>query len=79
MENLFYGINAIEFAKRFQNQSDCKAYLYAIKWQNGYSCKLCGCTDEVKGRTSFHRRCKGVVMMKVCFAIRYSKGCECLF
>ncbi|MCY7420452.1 MAG: IS1595 family transposase [Chitinophagaceae bacterium] len=58
MDDLFYGINAIEFGKRFRCQADCQAYLYAIKWKNGYACKFCGCRDEIKGRTSFHRRCK---------------------
>lgn len=58
MGNLFYGINAIEFGKRFKTQDDCKSYLYDIKWKNGYRCIVCGCTEEVKGRTSHHRRCK---------------------
>ena len=58
MVELFYGINAIEFGKRFQTQSDCNVYLYSIKWKNGYSCKFCGCVEDIKGRTSFHRRCK---------------------
>jgi transposase-like protein len=59
MEDLFYGIDAISFGRRFTNNNDCFSYLYAIKWKNGYSCTKCGGKQEVKGATSFHRRCKG--------------------
>ena len=58
MTDLFTGINAIEFGRRFQNQEDCYRYLYSIKWKDGNRCKFCGCTDDIKGKTSFHRRCK---------------------
>ena len=58
MTNLFTGINAIEFGRRFQGQEDCYRYLYSIKWKDGYRCKFCGCADDIKGKTSFHRRCK---------------------
>ena len=58
MTDLFTGINAIEFGRRFQSQEDCYRYLYSIKWKDGYRCKFCGCTDDIKGKTSFHRRCK---------------------
>ena len=58
MEDLFKGINAIEFGRKFQNQDDCYHYLYLIKWKNGYQCKLCGSAEAIKGKTSFHRRCK---------------------
>jgi transposase-like protein len=58
MENMFYGIDAISFGKRFTSNTDCFEYLYAIKWAKGYSCTRCSSKDEVKGKTSFHRRCK---------------------
>jgi transposase-like protein len=58
MEDLFYGIDAISFSKKFTCNNDCYEYLYAIKWKNGYCCIKCGCKEDVKGRTSFHRRCK---------------------
>jgi transposase-like protein len=58
MNDLFYGINAINFAKRFKSNDDCNEYLYAIKWAAGYKCTKCGNLEEVKGRTRFHRRCK---------------------
>ncbi len=57
MKDLFYGINAISFGKRFTCNDDCYQYLYDIKWSKGYSCTRCGCTKEVKGKTGFHRRC----------------------
>jgi transposase-like protein len=59
MKDLFYGIDGISFGKRFKNNEDCYEYLYSIKWEKGYSCIRCGCKAEVKGATSFHRRCKG--------------------
>ncbi len=58
MKDFFYGINAIDFAKRFSSNTDCYEYLYAIKWSKGYSCIKCGGKDEVKGKTNMHRRCK---------------------
>lgn len=58
MEGLFQGINAIEFGRRFQTQDECFEYIYSIKWKDGYSCKRCGCCEDIKGKTRFHRRCK---------------------
>lgn len=58
MKDLFYGLDGISFGKRFKNNEDCYDYLYAIKWVNGYNCIKCGGKVEVKGATSFHRRCK---------------------
>lgn len=58
MKDLFYGIDAITFGKKFTCNDDCYEYLYKIKWANGYQCKVCGSAEEVKGKTRFHRRCK---------------------
>jgi len=58
MKDLFYGIDAISFGKRFACNDDCYQYLYDIKWAKGYSCIRCGSTEDVKGKTRFHRRCK---------------------
>ena len=58
MKDFFYGIDAISFGKRFTCNDDCYQYLYDIKWSNGYKCVRCGSTEDVKGRTRFHRRCK---------------------
>lgn len=58
MDNTFIGIDVIRFGKMFNSNEDCMRYLYHIKWVNGYTCTKCGCTKEVKGKTSFYRRCK---------------------
>ena len=58
MENIFKGINAIEFGKKFRNNTDCLDYLVKHKWDNGYSCVSCKCIAFIKGRTSHYRRCK---------------------
>lgn len=55
---MFTGTNAIDFAKAFPDNESCYRLLDSIKWQNGYTCCKCGCTDYMKGRTAFHRRCK---------------------
>ena len=54
---MFKGINAIAFNKRFVNNEACYNYLIEKKWGKGYSCSRCGCTESVKGRTYYHRRC----------------------
>ena len=56
---MFTGINAIEFNRRFFDDHCCYQYLMEKKWGNGYSCPRCGCTQHVKGRTRYYRRCKG--------------------
>ena len=57
-QNIFKGINAIEFSKRFQNNDDCYNYLITIKWGKGYKCSRCGCEQSHKGRTYYFKRCK---------------------
>jgi hypothetical protein len=55
---MFKGVNAIDFARRFPNNQACLRFLEEKKWKNGYRCVRCGCSQHVKGRTSFHRRCR---------------------
>ena len=55
---MFKSINAVEFAKRFPTNEECYQYLSEKKWEHGYVCKVCGCNQYNKGKTSFHRRCK---------------------
>jgi ISXO2-like transposase domain/Transposase zinc-ribbon domain len=55
---MFKGINAIEFNKRFSSNEACYQYLIDWKWGKGFLCSRCGCDQNNKGRTSFHRRCK---------------------
>ena len=54
---MFKGVDAINFAKRFPNNEACLRFLAEKKWKNGYQCIRCGCTQFIKGRTAFHRRC----------------------
>lgn len=55
---MFYGINAIEFNKKFFSNEACYDYLLELKWGKGYKCSRCGCDQSNKGRTSYHRRCR---------------------
>lgn len=55
---MFKGINAIEFNKKFRTNEDCYRYLIEKKWGKGYTCSRCGCQENYKGRTYYHRRCK---------------------
>jgi len=55
---MFKGVNAIDFARRFPNNETCLRLLEEKKWKTGYRCVRCGCNEHVKGRTSFHRRCR---------------------
>lgn len=55
---MFRGINAIAFNKRFTDNETCYKYLIEKKWGKVFSCSRCGCTESIKGRTYYHRRCK---------------------
>ena len=55
---MFKGVDAIDFARRFPNNEACLRFLEQKKWKNGYRCVRCGCDYYVKGKTSFHRRCR---------------------
>ena len=55
---MFRGISIATFNKSFKKEEDCKQYLFAMKWKEGYKCRRCGCTGCNKGKTSFHLRCK---------------------
>lgn len=54
---MFKGMNIEKFNKYFNNDDDCKNYLYQIKWKNGYVCKKCGGKRHGKGHSSFDTRC----------------------
>jgi len=58
MWEIFKGLNAIEFSKKFQSNEDCYLYLMEIKWSSGYQCKKCSSTEFGKGRTYYYKRCK---------------------
>lgn len=31
-----------QFMQRFSTEQDCAAYLFAVKWPNGFVCPACG-------------------------------------
>jgi hypothetical protein len=41
MENMFNGVNILEFSKRFTCDEDCLDYLGELKWDKGFSCRRC--------------------------------------
>ncbi len=55
---VFKGVSIQQFKRFFQNEDDCKQYLFDLKWKEGYRCRNCGCTKSHKGRTRFHMRCQ---------------------
>lgn len=55
---MFTGINGIEFNKRFNSNEACYKYLIDWKWGKGFSCSRCGCKENYKGKTYYHRRCR---------------------
>ncbi len=54
---MFIGISQNSFQASFASNDDCKAYLFKLKWSNGYNCKQCGNPNAIRGRTNFHKRC----------------------
>jgi len=55
---MFQGMNVIEFSRKFKDNEDCYRYLMELKWNKGFECSRCGCTQSYKGRTYYYRRCK---------------------
>lgn len=51
------GLSRREFDNRFGTNEKCKAYLYDLKWKEGYSCKKCKSKSSVQGKTIYNRRC----------------------
>jgi len=76
---IFKGQNLVEFTEHFKTDDDCKRYLAAIKWQNGYECRRCKHTKATI-RVDYSRcctRCKTIesptsntLFHKVKFGIR---------
>jgi ISXO2-like transposase domain/Transposase zinc-ribbon domain len=55
---MFKGVSIQQFNRFFQNEDDCKQYLFDLKWKEGYRCRRCGGTESYKGKTRFHLRCQ---------------------
>ena len=54
----FKGVNAIEFHKRFTDDTACYEYLSIAKWpDNNFTCKKCGFEKYCNGKKPFSRRC----------------------
>ena len=51
------GISTYEFRTQFKTADDCYAYLFDLKWKNGYKCSKCGHNKSYKGRTKWYLRC----------------------
>lgn len=51
------GISTYEFRTQFKTADDCYAYLFDLKWKNGYKCSKCGHDKSYKGRTKWYLRC----------------------
>ena len=52
------GLTISQFRKKFPDNAACMSYLLEQKWQNGYTCRRCGCTENGKGRLWYYKRCK---------------------
>jgi ISXO2-like transposase domain/Transposase zinc-ribbon domain len=55
---MFKGVSIQQFNRFFQNEDDCREYLFNLKWKDGYQCRRCGCTKSHKGKTRFYLRCQ---------------------
>ncbi len=54
---MFKGLNIIEFSERFSTDDDCRKYLSAIKWENGYRCGKCGHSHYYEIKKAGSRQC----------------------
>jgi hypothetical protein len=54
---MFTGLNIIEFSERFTTDDECRKYLAAIKWENGYCCGKCGDNEYYEIKKAGSRLC----------------------
>ncbi len=54
---MFKGTKLSDFNKTFKNESDCKKFLFHLKWGNGYQCRRCGGTRFTLNSTNYNARC----------------------
>jgi transposase-like protein len=54
----FKSTNYFEFSEKFASNDDCYRYLSDLKWGKGFSCKRCQCTESVRSKKWYYRRCK---------------------
>ena len=55
---MFSSLNALEFQRQFSGDDDCRRYLAAVKWRNGFQCRKCKCSHYTKGYLPYSRRCQ---------------------
>jgi hypothetical protein len=48
----------IQYIEQFNSPEICYELLSLYKWKDGFKCRRCECTEAIKGRTIYHRRCK---------------------
>jgi hypothetical protein len=58
----------IQFIEQFNSPKACYELLSMYKWKNGFKCRRCNCTESMKGRTDYHRRCKACYYDESCTA-----------
>ena len=57
MEKSHKSMSLFKFQQRFTSDNQCRAYLAAEKWKNGYACSKCGHTHYCQGNTLYSRQC----------------------
>ena len=50
-----YPKNQLEFAERFSTEEACRAYLFSLRWPNGFECPRCGSSDAWPTKRSEYR------------------------
>lgn len=53
------GLNRAEFQEQFGDEAQCRAALFELRWEGGWSCPQCGhrCYAELRGRAVFQCNC----------------------
>ena len=60
----FRGENELEFISRFGTKDCCLEYLANYKWQDGFYCTSCGCTESYASKKNKHYKiCKSCIRM----------------
>ncbi len=54
---MYEGTDIIEFIDYFKTDEDCKKYLSAIKWKDGFKCRKCGNTTWSQTKALCVRKC----------------------
>jgi transposase-like protein len=53
-----YANEHLEFIEKFGTEEQCRSYLYALRWSNGFRCPKCG-YDKARNQNGIKYRCKG--------------------